>query len=270
MATLVWDQTGERIYQSGIDRGVLYLHDGTVAVWNGLIDIEESTASELKAFYLDGVKFLETLIPGDFSGKLKAFTYPDEFDSVNGIARVGTSPGLVYYDQPAKSFNLSYRTRVGNDLKGPEYGYKIHILYNVLANPDTYSFSTFDDSGAHAIEFSWALSGTPPKVPTFRPTVHISVDSRETPPEILKILEDKLYGTDIAEPSLPSLQDIAEMFGYIGALLIIDHGDGIWSAIDEADTFITMTNATTFRIDNADATYSDVVTYQVSSTNIGE
>ena len=108
MATLVWDKVGERVYQTGVDHGVLYLHDGTVAVWNGLTNVEESSDSELKSFYLDGVKYLENLIPGDFVGKLTAFTYPDEFDSVNGIGR--SSPGLSYHNQPSKSFNLSYRT----------------------------------------------------------------------------------------------------------------------------------------------------------------
>lgn len=268
MATLVWDQVGERFYQSGIDHGVLYLHDGTVAVWNGLIAVEESTVSELKSFHLDGVKYLENLIPGDFSGKLRAFTYPDEFDSVNGIVNPGTSPGLDYYDQPAKSFNISYQTKIGNDLD-EEYGYKIHILYNVFANPDNYAFTSIGEQ-IQPVEFGWSLSGTPPKLKGFRPTVHISMDSRDTPPDILKLLEDILYGTDTTNPSLPSLAEIAEIFGYLGALLIIDHGSGIWSAIDESDTYISMLDDTTFQIDNADTEYLDAVTYNISSTNIGE
>lgn len=268
MTALVWDQLGERFYQTGVDRGVLYLHDGTVAVWNGLIDVEENSDSELKPFYLDGVKYLQTLITGDFSGKLKAFTYPDEFDSVNGISNAVPIPGLVYHDQPSKSFNLSYRTMIGNDIEGMEYGYKIHILYNVIANPDSNSFATLEDSGVKPNEFSWSLSGTPVKIANARPTVHISIDSTKTPPEILEILEDMLYGTSTTTPNLPSIQDIAEFFGYLGALLIIDHGNGMWSAIDEADTYITMIDDTTFQIDDVDATYSDADTYQVSSTNI--
>lgn len=263
MATLVWDQVGERVYQSGISHGVLYLHDGTVAVWNGLTNIEESTDSELKSFHLDGVKYLETLVPGDFSGKLSAFTYPEEFDSVSGIASL--NPGFAYYDQPSKSFNLSYRTKVGTDLDA-DHGYKIHILYNVIANPDARAFKTFEDKG-EAIEFGWTLTGTPPKIEGFRPTVHVSIDSEETPPEILKILEDQLYGTDTSDASLPSIDDIAQYFGYLGALIIIDHGDGTWSAIDGADTYITMLDATAFQIDNADVTYVDANTYEISTTN---
>ena len=272
MATLVWDEVGERFYQGGVDRGVLYLHDGTVAVWNGLTNVEESTAAELKSFHLDGVKYLEYLVPGDFSGKLTAFTYPEEFDSVNGLVNVGTSPGFAFYDQPAKSFNLSYRTRLGNDLEGPDYGYKIHILYNVIANPDSNSFKTFSDSAVDPVEFSWGLSGTPPKLigVGFRPTVHISIDSTETPPDVMQILEAVLYGTNTSNASLPSIIDVAEFFGYKGALLIVDLGGGFWSAIDESDTYITMIDDTTFQIDDADITYLDEETYKISSTNVGE
>lgn len=266
MAVLVWDQVSERMYQTGIDRGVLYLHDGTVAAWNGLVSVEESSNPELKSFYLDGVKYLDNLAPGDFLGKLKAFTYPEEFDSVNGIAV--PVPGLSYYDQPSKSFNLSYRTRIGNDVEGSEFGYKIHILYNVIAVPDSYSFETLQDSSAQPIEFTWSLTGTPSKPVKLRPTVHISLDSTRTPPEIWKLLEDTLYGTDAVGPSLPSMEDVGEIFGYRGALLIIDHGDGSWSAIDEGSAYITMVDDTTFQIDNVDAIYLDPDTYEVSSTNI--
>lgn len=271
MATLVWDQVGERFYQAGVDHGVLYLHDGTVAVWNGLTNVEESTSSELKSFHLDGVKYLEYLVPGDFSGKLTAYTYPEEFDSVNGIVNVGTSPGFAFYDQPAKSFNLSYRTKIGNDLEGADYGYKIHILYNVIANPDSNSFKTFSDSAVEPIEFSWSLSGIPPKLGGvgFRPTIHISINSLETPPEVLQIIEAVLYGTQTSDPSLPSIVDVAEFFGFKGALLIVDLGGGYWSAIDESDTYITMIDDTTFKIDDADTTIIDPDTYTVSSTNIG-
>jgi hypothetical protein len=266
MTALVWDEIGERIYQAGIDRGVLYRQDGVAVPWNGLLSVEESSNSELKSFYLDGVKYLETLSPSDFVGKLKAYTYPDEFDEVNGTLHVAT--GLSFYEQPPKSFNLSYRTRVGNDLEGTDYGYKIHILYNVIAKPDAYSFNTADDSGASAIEFGWSLTGVPAKAPGVRPTVHVSIDSRTALPEILQIIEAKLYGTETTDPSLPPITELGEYFGYLGALLIIDHGDGAWSAVDESDTYITMISETEFQIVGADATYLDPETYEISSTNV--
>jgi hypothetical protein len=295
MTALTWDKPGERIFQTGVDRGVLYLHDGTVVVWNGLTSVEEDSEMEVKSSYLDGVKYLETLIPGDFVGKLKAFTYPDEFESVCGVGHVsfdsaappGAPPGppsppevievsnsgalgLDFYNQPPKSFNLSYRTIIGDGIDGTEHGYKIHILYNIFAEPDSYSFNTIKGSGAEPIEFGWSLSGTPPtpRIKGFRPTLHISIDSTKTPPEILRILEDMLYGTKDSEPHLPTIQEVAELYGYLGALIILDHGNGIWSAIDESGTFITMIDSTTFQIDNADATYLDADTYTISSTNV--
>lgn len=267
MTALVWDKVGERLYQTGIDRGVLYLKDGTGVAWNGLTDIDESSTSELKSFYLDGVKYLEILTPGDFLGKLKAFTYPEEFDSVNGIADV--APGLAYYNQPSKSFNLSYRTRIGNDIEGIEHGYKIHILYNIIATPDSVGFTTLTDSGVQPIEFSWSLTGIPVKINKFRPAVHISLDSTKTEPYIIQILEDKLYGTETTVPSLPSVQEVSELFGYQGALIIIDFGDGSWMAIDESNAYITMINATTFQINDVNAVYLDPETYEISSTNVG-
>jgi len=198
MTALAWDTIGERIYQTGIDRGVLYLEDGSAVPWNGLTGVEEDSTSDVKSYYLEGVKFLENFIPGDFEGKLKALTYPEEFDLVSGIADV--SPGFNVYDQPARSFNLAYRTKIGNDLS-QDFGYKIHILYNVIANPDTVSYDTLDDSGVSPTEFGWSLSGTPTKLVGYRPTVHISIDSTLTPPDVLQVLEDQLYGTETRSSS---------------------------------------------------------------------
>jgi hypothetical protein len=265
MTALVWDEVAERKYQAGVDRGVLYLHDGTTVPWNGLLGVEESSNPELKSFYLDGVKYLDNLTPGDYVGKLKALTYPDEFDAVNGIA--SPAPGLSYHDQPAQSFNLSYRTRLGNAVDGLDLGYKIHILYNIIAVPDSISFESLQGSEVSPAEFAWSISGTPPKLSKFRPTVHISMDSTKTPPDIWKMLEDKLYGTATTDPILPPIDDIGEIFGFLGALVIVDYGDGRWAAIDESDAYITMISPTEFQIDNADATYTDSVTYNISSTN---
>jgi hypothetical protein len=264
MTAVVWDDVGQKVYQTGVDHGVLYLNDGTAAPWNGLTEVEEDSNSEVKAYYLEGIKFLQNLIPGDFEAKLKAYTYPEEFDQVNGISKI--SPGFDIYEQPVSSFSLSYRTKVGNDVS-PDFGYKIHILYDVIANPDAASFHTLEDSGANPVEFGWSLTGTPSRLTGFRPTVHISVDSTQTPPEVMKIIEDQLYGTETSEPRLPPMSEIAGYFGYLGELIIVDHGDGSWSAIDGADDYISMTDATTFLIHDADATYLDADTYEISSTS---
>jgi len=260
----VWDQIGERIYQTGLDRGVLYLDDGTAVPWNGLTSVEEESNSEIKEFYLNGVKFLQNAIPSDFSAKLKAFTYPEEFEAVNGVVEV--EPGMFYHDQPLKSFNLSYRTKIGNDIDGIEHGYKIHLLYNLLANPDNYSFETIGKD-AQPSEFSWALTGTPPAATGYRPTVHISIDSRKADPATLQLLEGILYGSDTSDPRFPTLDEVSGFFGSLGSLVIVDNGDGTWTAIDSSNDYITMLDDTTFQIDNADAEYIDATTYQITTTN---
>jgi hypothetical protein len=159
---------------------------------------------------------------------------------------------------------------LGNPIDGVDYGYEIHILYNIIAKPESYAHPTLGDSGAEAVEFSWSLTGTPPRILKFRPTVHISIDSTKTPPDVLKLIEDIIWGTATTDPMLPPITEIADIFGYLGALIIIDHGDGSWSAIDESETYITMISDTEFRIDDANATYLDEFTYTVSSTNAGE
>lgn len=266
MAKIEWDNITERVYQSGVDHGVLYTQDGGAVPWNGLVGMDESSSSELKAYYLDGVKFLENLSPGEFQGKLKAITYPEELDQALGLAVV--SPGFILTEQPPKSFNLSYRTKVGNPIEGTDYGYKIHILYNLLAQPDTRAYATNSDAEA-AMEFTWNLTGTPPTIHKYRPTVHIVIDSRTTPNDVMAMLETRLYGSETSPPNLPSIPEVGEYFGYLGALIIIDNGDGTWTALDESGTFINMITETEFELDNVDAVYIDPDTYNISSTNVG-
>src|SRR5438045_3434548 len=126
MTALAWDKVGERVFQTGVDRGVLYLNDDTSVPWNGLTGVDENHSVEIKSSYLNGLKYLQYAVLSDFSGSLKALTYPDEFDSVMGIVEI--QPGLSYYDQPHESFSLSYRTRIGDDVLGTDLGYKLHIL----------------------------------------------------------------------------------------------------------------------------------------------
>lgn len=262
MTALVWDAPGQREYQTGIDRGVLYFHDGRAVPWNGLTSMEETTESEYSAYYIDGIKFLENLSPGEFSGKLRAWTYPDELDQVLGI--VDVAPGLRFHEQPSHSFNLSYRTKLGNDLE-PDSGYRIHLLYNVIANPDPYSYSTMS-AAVRPIEFGWTITGTPPVIGGYRPTVHVTIDSKDTTPSALQVIEGILYGTSENEPRLPSIAELKSIFEALGTLIITDNGDGTWTAIDLADDYITMDSPTSFTITNADATYLDATTYTISTT----
>ena len=262
MARLTWDAVGQRGYQIGVSNGVLYLKDGRVAVWNGLTRVEESADAELTSYYLDGVKFLENLAPGDFSAKLKAWTYPDELDEVTGIAHA--ADGLSYHEQPPRSFNLSYQTRIGND-QNPNVGYKIHLLYNLLAAPDETTFETISDETS-PVEFGWSITGTPPRISGFRPTVHVSLDSTRVDPLVLQAVEDVLYGTDVSAPRFLSIGELRSLFDTVGILTIIDNGDGTWTAIDVSNEYITMDTPTQFTIAGADAEFVDATTYTISTT----
>lgn len=264
MATIEWDKVGERFFQTGVDRGVLYLNDGGAVAWNGLLSVEDGSSKDVQSYFMDGVKYLEKISPGEYSGKLKALTYPIEFERVNGIEPV--APGLYYHDQPPQDFSLSYRTRLGDDLDSTDRGYKIHILYNLVADADAISFESISNP-LKPVEFAWALTGTPPPLTGYRPTVHISIDSTLFDQESLQAIEDILYGTDTTVPRLPSIEEISQFIELLGALIIVDNGDGTWSAIDVGDAYITMLDPDTFQIDNADATYLNATTYKISTTN---
>jgi hypothetical protein len=265
MSTLTWDNVGDHLYQFGIDRGVLYLDDGNAVAWNGLRGMDEGSDAEKKAFYLDGVKFLETVTPGDFQGTLKAYTYPDEFDELTGIKE--DAAGLFFHEQPTKPFSLSYRTRIANELD-ENLGYKIHILYNLRALPESHTYQTLEEQSS-ANEFSWSLSGVPPKITGYRPTVHVSIDSTKTPEDRLAALEEVLYGTDTTDPRLPPISEIRAYFSDYGDFVVTDNGDGSWDGYDPTDDiiYITSDDGNEFTIDHADVNYLDVDTFQITTSD---
>jgi len=205
MTTLVWDQIGERRFETGVDHGVLYLPTLTVP-WNGLISVSETLSREVKPYYIDGIKFLDHHVPGSYAAKLQAFTYPDELDDLIGTSEF--APGVFVHDQgQPKLFNLSYRTQVGNDLLGSDYAYKIHILYNLLAIPSDTTLGTISESPA-VQAFEWSLFGTPSQMFGIRPTSHVSLESRTIDPALLSSIEELLYGSEDSDPNLPGLVDL--------------------------------------------------------------
>jgi hypothetical protein len=208
VAVLVWDKIGERQYETGVDRGVLYLSDGSAVVWNGLTSVIESRSRDTKAVYLDGIKYQDHVIPGDYSARLTAFTYPEELDSLIGNANY--APGVTVYDQPTTMFNLSYRTVIGNDIGGINYGYRIHIVYNVVAIPTDVTMNTVADTQTPEV-FEWELKGAPNQLPGYRPTNHISIDSTQISPINLVGLESRLYGSATSDPDLPSFGELLDM-----------------------------------------------------------
>ena len=205
MSKLVWDKTGERLYETGVDHGVLYpiqaggLYNKGVA-WNGLTAVTESpSGAEASPIYADNIKYLNLMSAEDFGATVEALTYPPEFEACDGTAEV--APGVTIGQQARKVFGLSYRTLIGNDVDGQEHGYKIHLIYGALASPSEKNRQTVNDS-PEAVAFSWEVSTTPVDVPGYKPTAHLTIDSTKTDAAKLKALEDILYGKDAtSEPS---------------------------------------------------------------------
>ena len=205
MTALVWDQVGARRYETGVDRGVLYTPDGDAVPWNGLVAVTEDRDREIKEYYLDGVKYLDHFVPGSFKGSVQAFTYPDELDELMGTHEF--VPGVFIHDQNVRMFDLCWRTGVGNDLEGMDYGYKIHILYNITASVGSVSHQTVGET-TEPQTFEWKLSGTPASMWGIRPTSHISISSRHINPALLVTLEELLYGTEAVDAALPGIVEL--------------------------------------------------------------
>lgn len=264
MAALVWDQIGEKVYEAGVSKGVLY-SDNVAVAWNGLTSIEENTDAEVEPVYFDGVKINDIITLGDYSATLKALTYPDEFLRHQGIFE--DLPGLYVLDQPMSRFGLSYRTEVGSDLDG-DAGYKIHLAYGLTAIPSSRTFETLSDD-ANPSEFEWEITAIPQELEGYRPTAHVVLDSRSMVPAMLADLESILYGSAEEEARLPSLRRLYIFLNGWNRLIITDNEDGTWTAIDPNGNYINIIDDTTFEIVTDSATYLDADTYTISSSERG-
>lgn len=204
MAKLKWDETGKRLYETGTKMGVLYPQneDGSYpkgVAWNGLMSVTESpSGAEASALYADDAKYLELYSNEEFGFTIGAYTYPDEFAECDGSAEV--AKGVQLGQQPRKAFGLSYRTIIGNDTKGSDYGYKLHLVYGAKASPSERSYASVNDS-PEALELSWECTTTPVAVTGHKPSAHIEIDSTKIDAGKLTKIEDILYGKDGGEPA---------------------------------------------------------------------
>lgn len=214
MAPLTWDNVGERVYETGVDHGVLYIpdengvYDNGVA-WNGLVTVTESpSGAEPSPQYADNIKYLNLVSAEEFGATIEAFTYPDEFAQFDGMA----SPvaGVTIGQQGRKSFGLSYRSKIGNDLDS-DAGYKLHLVYGAQAAPSEKAYNTINDS-PEAITFSWEITTTPVAVPNYKPTAILTIDSTKVDPTDLAALEELLYGDADTDPALPSPGTVIALF----------------------------------------------------------
>ena len=216
MAKLTWDETGKRLYETGVDHGVLYIPDTSGVytdgvAWNGLTTVTESpSGAEANAQYADNIKYLNLFSAEEFGATIEAFTYPDQFAQFDGLAT--PSPGVTIGQQARKSFGLSYRTKLGNDVVGDTYGYKLHMIYGAQASPSEKAYNTINDS-PEAITFSWEVTTNPVAVGgNLKPTALITIDSTKVNATNLTSLEDALYGTAGTSPRLPLPDEIVTMF----------------------------------------------------------
>lgn len=263
MTTITWDSIGSRYYENGISRGVFYGRDEVAGVaWNGLTSVDDDKVDTTTPLYFDGFKFGDMVTLGDFQGRLKAFTYPDAFLPYQGV--IEADPGFSLTAQPKTRFGLCYRTEINNDL-GQSIGYKLHILYNLLAIPaqKTYETLSLDNE---PIDFEWDISAIPEEVDNFRPTAYVIIDSRKMDPFLLADIEDILYGTTEDPPKLPDLNELVSFVKKWGRLVITDNGDGTWTAYTPLPDIITMLDAESFQIVTDNAEYLDPDTYEISSS----
>lgn len=206
MSKLKWDQIGERLYETGVDKVVLFPMEstgqyGTGVAWNGISAVNESpSGAEPTALYANNGKYLNLISNEDFAATIEAFTYPDEFEECDGSKEI--APGVVIGQQKRKVFGLAYRTLLGNDVDGNDHGYKLHLVYGCLAAPSENNHSTVNDS-PEAGTMSWSVSTTPVEVADAKPTATVTIDSTKADKTKLKKLEDMLYGTEQAESKLP-------------------------------------------------------------------
>ena len=245
---LVWDKTGERLYETGVKKGVLYPTQQSGAynkgvAWNGLTAVTESpSGAEASPIYADDIKYLNLISAEEFGATIEAYTYPDEFAVCDGSVEL--QPGVSIGQQSRKTFGLSYRTALGNDVDGVDHGYKLHLIYGALAAPSEKGYKSINDS-PEAISFSWEVTTTPVAVANLKPTASLTIDSTKVDPAKLEALESILYGSVSADARLPLPDEIATIFaGPAPAELtvIADPADGETGVLVSDNVILTFNN----------------------------
>jgi hypothetical protein len=261
MSKITWDSPGSRVFETGVDHGVLYL-DGQAGVpWSGLTSVEMNpSGGGSKSYYLDGNKYLIASSAEEFGATINAFTYPPEFGQCDGSS--SARPGLVLTQQRRKSFGFSYRTRVGNEHNG-DLGYKIHLVYNALAEPTNRNYATTGEN-TDPLGFSWTINTRPPAIPGFKRTSHIEIDSRTTDVNVLRTIEEALYGTDEDLPYLPTFTQLLALYDAFFVFVVTDNGDGTFT-ISGPDEAITPLGDIYLQFDWVTVLPVDANTYTISS-----
>ena len=210
MTRVSWGANGERYFETGLDRGVLYVGDNPGVAWPGLISINETpSGGGPRPYYIDGFKYLNLSASEEFEANLSAFASPKEFGPCDGMAAVQN--GLFATQQPRRAFHLSYRTKIGNDVDGQEHAYKIHLVYNALAGPSQRNRTT-QSNDDQPDSYTWQLTTLPPSLTGMKPTSHFVIDTRFTPDALLAQVEDYLYGNDTYPAQMMTVEDLVATF----------------------------------------------------------
>lgn len=258
MTRVIWSEVGDRLYETGIDRGVLYV-EGPGVVWNGLTSVDESpSGGDAKPFYIDGVKYLNLAAAEEFEATLSAYYSPREFDVCDGAGLI--TNGLFAMQQRRVSFGLTYRTRLGNDVKGTDFGYKIHIVYNALAAPTQRTYTSINGD-PNVPSISWKITTKARPLPGVMRSAYLIVDTSVADPYTVALLEDIIYGTETTIPRLPFPEELADLFQSSGFFIVTDLADELFNIAGPFDAVYAL-DAFTFQItddsvtDNGDNTYS--------------
>lgn len=264
MSKISWHENNDRVFETGLDRGVLYLKNGTAVPWNGLTSVDETGGEGATQYYVDGRPFLILPKPKEFAATINAYTFPDEFSSVMGVEEA--ADGMYLDSQMGDLFDLSYRTLIGDLVDGVERGYKIHLVYNATVVPSSVTYSSLSDA-INPTTFSWPIQAVPVAIDGYRATAHITIDTRHADPHKLAKLEAMLYGTGNSDPYMPDPTVILDMLSYGDTIIITDNGDGTWTAEGSYHNIYLIGDGV-FQIDNVDAVDNGDGTYTISSTNV--
>lgn len=264
MPRIEWNETGTRYFETGIERGVLYTDLGYGVPWNGLVAVTESpSGGDAQPYYFDGIKYANHNAPEEFEGTIEAFTYPEEFEVCDGTAT--TSSGFLATQQKRQAFGLSYRTSLGNEIEGISHGYKLHVVYNVKAQPSEITYATASDS-SEASTFSWIFTTTPVRTENLglRPTAHVVLDSRKLSKDVMQYIEGILYGTENNLATLPQISELAAIIATGGEFTLTDHDDGTWTVTGPSEQIIVQPDGS-FTLISEDITVIDEDTYTITT-----
>lgn len=270
MSVIKWNTPGTRLFEAGVQKGVLYPKKGPGVPWNGLISVsEKAEGGAPKVVYLDGIKIRNTIPSKEFAATITAFTYPDELAPAEGVVAiagsngVGEAGGMSFDNQTPEEFGMSYRTEIGNDTEGISHGYKLHLVYNALITPPSRDRKAISGN-PDPLAFTWDITTTPVMLLGYRPTAHFIFDSTKTDEFLMDAIEEMLYGTETKAPRLPTPNDFIALYAGWLSFKVVDNKDGTWTATGPPEV-IKMISSTMFSIDWYSATLTGPDSYTLSS-----